>query len=130
MADGEGNEAQCHVGDHRQGIDLLKGVESEAGDAQPSQHAGADQHAGDQVGRNVRQMEFHKQTGHQQPREQGNCNQQQGLHKGVQRPFPKIQGDRKALVAPAGAKSLLLHGIVALMMKNNKGFSLSKTYRL
>ena len=103
MADGEGDEAQRHVGDHRQGIDLLKSVESEAGDAQPSQDAGADQHAGHQVGSNVRQMKFVKQAGHQQSREQSNRNQQQGLHKGIQHPFQKIQGDRKALAASADA---------------------------
>ena len=81
MADGEGNEAQGNIRDHRKGIHLLKGIETHARNSQPSQDTGADQHAGHQVGGNVREMEFIKQTGHQQSGEKGNRNQQKCLHR-------------------------------------------------
>ena len=66
MADGEGDEAQGHIGDHGQGIHLFKGVETETGDPQSAQNAGTDQHAGHQVGRDIGQMKFDKQAGHQE----------------------------------------------------------------
>ena len=87
MADGEGDEAQGHIGDHRKGVHLFKGIEPETGDTQPAQHARPDEHAGHQIGGYVRQMKLDKQTGHKKPREQGDCDQQQGLHKRIPLPF-------------------------------------------
>ena len=80
MADGKGNEAQGHIRDHRKRIHLLKGIETQARNSQPSQDTGTDQHTGHQVGSDVRQMKFIKQTGHQQSGEKGNRNQQKRLH--------------------------------------------------
>ena len=80
MTDGEGNETQGHIGDHGKGVHLLKGVEAQTGDPEAAQHTGPDQDAGNQVGGDVRKMEFDKKTGHQKPGEQGDRNQEKGLH--------------------------------------------------
>ena len=71
MADGKGDESQRNVADQGKGINLFKSTET---DIQAAEHAGADQYAGHQVRRNVRQMKLYKETGHQQPREQGHRN--------------------------------------------------------
>ena len=65
MTDGKGNKTKGHIRDHRKRIHLFKGVKAQARNPQPSQDTWSDKHAGDQVGGNVRQVEFVKQTGHQ-----------------------------------------------------------------
>ena len=76
VADGKGDKAQGHIIDNAEGFHLLKAGKTEAADSQRPQAAGADQHTGNQISGHVRHMQFHKQTGHQQPREQRGGNKQ------------------------------------------------------
>lgn len=98
MTDGEGDEAQGHIGNHGQGVYLLRGVEAQAGYAKTSQYAGPDQDTGHQIGCNVRQAEFDKKPGHQKTGEERDRDQQKCLHKGA-RILSEILG---ALITHAG----------------------------
>ena len=71
VADGEGDEAQRHVRDRAERLELVKAGKAQARDVQRAEHAGADQHARDKVGRHVRQFELVAQTREHQPREHG-----------------------------------------------------------
>ena len=77
IADGEGDEAQRHVGDRAERLELGKARKAQAGDVQRADHAGADQHARDEIGRHVRQSELVAQAREHQSREHGHGNIQQ-----------------------------------------------------
>ena len=55
-ADGKGNKAQGHVRNGLKGVHQLKAGKAHPRQAQPANEAGAQQHSGDKVGGDVRQM--------------------------------------------------------------------------
>ena len=64
VADGEGDEAQGHIGDETQTVQLLIAGKAEAGHAQRAHKAGPDQQARDQIRRHIRQMPAGHHAGH------------------------------------------------------------------
>ena len=65
IADGEGDEAQRHIGQQAQLLHLLHGCKAQKAHAQPAEAVGPDQHARDQIGRDRRQAEALDDAGHQ-----------------------------------------------------------------
>ena len=79
VSDGEGDEAQRHVGHQIQSLDGLQRVEAHR-QVQPAEGVGADQHARDQIGGHVRQTQLLHDAGHHQTRQHGKSNGQKQIH--------------------------------------------------
>ena len=80
IADGEGNKAQRHIRDQTHFFHKFKGVEAQSGDAHTAQQQGTYQHTCDQITGNVRQIEFHEQSGQKQTRKHCHTNGKQDFH--------------------------------------------------
>ena len=80
VADGEGDEAQGHIGDQAQAVQLLIAGKAEAGHAQRAHKTGADQKTGDQIRRHIRQMPAVHHAGHHESGKHGDGQRQQFSH--------------------------------------------------
>ena len=83
VADGEGDEAQGHLGDEVQGGHLLGGVKAQREQIQRADAVGAEQEAADQVGGDGGKVELFGQPGQQQAAHQGQGELDQNLHNGT-----------------------------------------------
>ena len=95
IADGKGDKAHRHIGDHAQRLDLVVACKAEARNAEPAQHERPDQNARHKKRRDIRQMPAAKNTGHQKPCKQRNGQIQNRSH-GYTFTTEKVRANRAA----------------------------------
>ena len=80
IADGEGDEAQGHLGNYVQRLHLCGGAEAQAEQLQRADAVGPQQQAGNQIGGYGGQVQLFGQTAQQQPAHQGQGQLDQDFH--------------------------------------------------
>ena len=95
IADGKGDEAHRHIGDHAQRLDLVVACKAEARNAEAAQHERSDQNARHKKRRDIGQVPAAENTGHQKPCEQRNGQIQNRSH-GYTFTTEKVRANRAA----------------------------------